>query len=222
VDFDLDNFVEPRFGGLIDLKVDLDGSGASLAALMGSLNGHFVASVSDMEMEKSFINSFGAGLLSQLNPLESDTTVLECAVVRLDITDGIADFRKKVAAQTKEVTWLGGGKINLKTEELDFGISPSARGALSSLTNIDLAGLVHVGGTLAEPSIGIDPLDVAKKYGEYTAFIATGGLSFLAEKAFQTARANMDPCERILASLEQENEAEQPEDDEQQGVKKSK
>ena len=35
--FDFDNFVSPRFGGQIDLNVDLDGSGESLAELMGSL-----------------------------------------------------------------------------------------------------------------------------------------------------------------------------------------
>jgi hypothetical protein len=219
VNLDLNNFVSPRFGGLIDLNVDLDGSGESLAALMGSLNGVFAASISDVELQKSFMSSFGAGLLSHLNPLGSETTILECAVARFDITDGIADFRNKIAAQTKEVTWLGGGKINLKTEELDFGISPTPRGALNSLTNIDLAGLVHVGGTLAEPSIGIDALDVAKKYGEYTAFIATGGLSFLAEKAFETVQANMDPCKRILAGLEQAEEAEQTDIDGQQADK---
>jgi uncharacterized protein involved in outer membrane biogenesis len=219
--FDFDNFVSPRFGGQIDLNVDLDGSGESLAELMGSLNGHFVASINDIELKKSFMSNFGAGLLSQLNPLDSDTTILECAVVRFDITDGIADFHKKIAAQTKEVSWLGGGEINLKTEELDFGISPKPRGAISSLTNIDLASLVHVGGTLAEPRIGVDALDVAKKYGEYTAFIATGGLSFLAQKAFETTQANMNHCERILADLEQEGGAEQPGEDEHQGEKKS-
>ena len=221
VDFDFENFVSPRFGGQIDLNVDLDGSGESLAELMGSLNGYFVASINDIELKKSYMSNFGAGLLSQLNPLDSDTTILECAVVRFDITDGIADFHKKIAAQTKEVSWLGGGEINLKTEELDFGISPKPRGAISSLTNIDLVSLVHVGGTLAEPRIGVDALDVAKKYGQYTAFIATGGLSFLAQKAYETTRANMNHCERIVADLEQAGEAEQAGEDKQQGEKKS-
>ncbi|MEJ2058302.1 MAG: hypothetical protein P8X39_10735, partial [Desulfofustis sp.] len=183
--------------------LDLDGKGASIASIMGSLNGYFAASLENLELARSFLSQFGAGLLKQLNPLDSETTMLECGVVRFDIKDGIADFRKKIAAQTTEVTWLGGGEINLKTEELDVGISPKARGAISSLTNINLASLVHIGGTLANPKIGIDLADVAKKYVGYTAFVATGGLSFLAERMVDTVQANVDQCERILGELEE-------------------
>ena len=172
--------------------------------MMGSLNGHFAADLQDVELEKSFMSQFGAGLLSNLNPLDSDKTTLECAVIRFDIEDGIADFHRKIAAQTTEVTWMGGGEINLKTEELDVGIAPKARGPISGLTNVGLASLVHVGGTLAEPKIGIDVADVAKKYVGYSAFIATGGLSFLAQKLVETTQANMDQCKRILGDLEEE------------------
>ena len=198
-----DDFVSPRFGGLFDLDVDLDGNGKSVADIMGSLNGHFAADLQDVELEKSFMSQFGAGLLSNLNPLDSDKTTLECAVIRLDIEDGIADFHRKIAAQTTEVTWMGGGEINLKTEELDVGIAPKARGPISGLTNVGLASLVHVGGTLAEPKIGVDVAEVAKKYVGYTAFVATGGLSFLAQKLVETTQANMDQCKRILGDLEE-------------------
>lgn len=203
VELDFDRFVSPKYGGLVDLDVDLNGEGQSLATLMGSLDGHFAASIKDMELVKSFMSQFGAGLLSNLNPLDSEKTILECAVIRFDIEDGIADFHKKIAAQTSEVTWMGGGKINLKTEELDVGIAPKARGVISGLTNVGLASLVHVGGTLAEPKVGIDVADVAKKYVGYSAFVATGGLSFLAQKLVETTQANMDQCERILKDLEE-------------------
>ena len=109
---------------------------------------------------------------------------------------------------------IQGGEINLKTEELDVGIAPKARGAISGLTNVGLASLVHVGGTLAEPKIGLDVKDVAKKYVGYSAFIATGGLSFLAQKVVDTAQANVDQCEKILGDLENlEDEEAQTESD---------
>ena len=41
--------------------------------------------------------------------------------------DGLADFDEKLAAQLTEVTWRGGGEINLKTEELQVGIRPKPR-----------------------------------------------------------------------------------------------
>ncbi|MBT8354583.1 MAG: hypothetical protein KJO60_08680, partial [Desulfofustis sp.] len=86
--------------------------------------------------------------------------------------------------------------------DLDMGIAPKARGAISGLTNVGLASLVHIGGTLAEPKIGIDLADVAKKYVGYTAFFATGGLSFLAQKVVDTAQANVNQCKKILGDLQ--------------------
>ncbi|HKJ64490.1 MAG TPA: AsmA family protein, partial [Desulfopila sp.] len=206
-EIDFDNFTSPRFGGFFDLNIDLEGTGKSPASLMGNLNGYLTASIDDMELEKSFLTTFGSGLVSRLNPLGKDTTMLECAVVRFDIEDGVADFEKKLAAQTTEVTWIGGGKIDFKTEEIEGGISSKPREALSSLTNVvDVAGFVLVDGTLAEPTFGIDVAnvvtDAAKKYAQYTAFFMTGGLSWLAEKAVETAQANVDQCERILGDLE--------------------
>ena len=206
-EIDFDNFTSPRFGGYFNLNFDLEGAGKSPASLMGSLNGYLTTSIDDMELKKSFLTTFGAGLVSRLNPLGKDKTMLECAVVRFDIEDGVADFDKKLAAQTTEVTWIGGGKIDFKTEEIKGGISSKPRQVLSSLTNVvDVAGFVLVDGTLAEPTFGIDVAnvvtDAAKKYAQYTAFFMTGGLSWLAEKAVETAQANVDQCERILADLE--------------------
>lgn len=201
---DFKDFVSPRFGGLFDLDADLDGKGNSLAEIMGGLNGRFIVSLSDVELKKSAMTRFGAGLVSRINPLGSDTTMLECAIARFDAKDGMVDVTRKLAAQTTEVTWFGGGDINFKTEELDLGIHPKPRKALSSLTDLGLAKLIHIGGTLAEPSIGIDPVDAAKKYASYSAYIATGGLSFLAEKVFDNIQANRDQCKRILADLEKE------------------
>lgn len=198
-----DNFVSPRFGGNFDLDVDLDGKGGTIAAVMGSLDGQFIAAFNDYKLNQSAMTQFGSGFFSRINPIKNDTTILECAIVRFDAKDGIVDFTKKIAAQTTEVTWFGSGEINLKTEELDFGIHPQPRKALNSLTDLGLAKLVHIGGTLAEPSIGVDPKDVAVKYGKYSAYIATGGLSWLAEKVLENRESNVDQCKRILDVFEE-------------------
>lgn len=201
---DLEDFVPPRLGGTLDIDADLDGSGESLAAIMGSLNGRFIVALNDVELNKSAMTKFGAGVFSRINPFGSDTTMLECAIARFDAKDGMVDVTRKLAAQTTEVTWFGSGDINLKTEELDLGIHPKPRNAIGSVTDIGLAKLIHIGGTLADPSVGFDPVDAAKKYASYSAFIATGGLSFLAEKVFDNLQANRDQCKQILADLAEE------------------
>lgn len=197
-----DKFVSPKYGGNLDLDVDLDGHGESIAAVMGSLNGRFIAALNDYKLKQSAMTKFGSGLFSRVNPLKKDTTILECAIVRFDAKDGMVDFTDKIAAQTTMVTWFGSGEINLKTEELDFGIHPEPRKALSSLTDLELAGLIQISGTLAEPSVGVDPKDIAAKYGKYSSYIATGGLSWLAEKVWDNRKSNVDQCERIFGELD--------------------
>ncbi len=198
---DFNNFVLPRLGGKFNLDADLEAAGDSVADLMGSLDGFFVAHLNDAELVETTLTKYGGGFLSNFNPLKKDRTTLECAIARFDITDGMVEFEDKIAAQTTDVTWIGGGEINLKTEELDVGLAPKARQVISSLTNLDLASLIHIGGTLAEPDFGIDAMDVAQKYAQYSAFIATGGLSFLAKKAYDNRESNKNHCERILADL---------------------
>ena len=61
-----------------------------------------------------------------------------------------------------------------------------------------LASLVHVGGTLKNPTVILDPKDVALKYGKYMAALSTGGLSILAEGLFKMKQANEDVCAKIL------------------------
>lgn len=173
ISIDFEDFFSPIFGGKFDLFVDLDGSGESIADLMGSLSGQLIAALNDVELEESRMTQFGAGLFQNMNPLGSSAVMLECAILRIDVDDGMADFTNKIAAQTTDVTWYGSGEINLKTEELDFGIHPKPRQKLSSLTDVGLAELIQIGGTLAEPKVGIDSKDVAVKYATYGAYIST-------------------------------------------------
>ena len=44
----------------------------------------------------------------------------------------------------------------------------------------------------------LNPKDVALKYAKYSAYIATGGLSYLAEVIKDKIDANRDVCELIL------------------------
>ena len=204
VSLDFENLVSPRFGGLFDLNADLDGRGESMAALMGNLNGRFIASLEDVELKKSAMTKFGAGLFSRINPLGNDATMLECAIARFEVKDGMVDVTRKLAAQTTEVTWFGSGEIDLKTEELDLRYSPQTPWAIGSLTDLGLAKLITCRWHAGRAKYRYCPADVAKKYASYSAFIASGGLSFLAEKVFDNVHANMDHCKRILADLEKE------------------
>ena len=197
VDITLNDMPMPRIGGELDFHAKLDGEGDSTAALMGGLDGQILIVMKDGRIEKSFLTGLGSGLFSFSGG--KDYTILECGILRVDIKDGEADFENKLAAQLTTVNWRGGGKIDLKTEKLDAGIVPKPRKGLGIDVGAgNLTSLFHVGGTLKNPRVQLDPKDIALKYGKYMAYISTGGLSLLAEAVLNKSQANVDICAKIL------------------------
>ncbi len=196
VDINIVEVPMPTLGGKLDFDADLVGKGKSVAELMGSLNGQLLLVVRDGKIEGALVQKFGSGLLSFAK--EKGYTELECGTVRVDVKDGIADFDNRLAAQLTEVTWRGGGEINLKTEELGVGIAAKPRKGIPISISGELSSLVYIGGTLKNPKVGINPKDVAIKYAKYSAYVATGGLSYLAEVVKDKIDANRDVCELIL------------------------
>ena len=206
---ELSNATFRDFGGTVNFLVDLTGSGNSVAEIMAGLDGQLHFDVREVTLKKSFMTGFGTGLLSSLNPFtgQDEETKLICAIIFFDINDGIADANKKIAAQMTDVTWFGSGEINLRTEEIDFGMNPKQRKGLVSMGG--LAKLAHIGGTLAHPKIQLDPKDVAVKYGKYAAAVSTGGLTLLADIVFSKVKANQDVCAAILEELDTIQEADE-------------
>ncbi len=78
-------------------------------------------------------------------------------------------------------------------ERIDMAIKPEPREGLG-IGFGKLAGLVRIRGTLAEPTVGIDELGIAKGALSTGAAFATGGLSLLAEGLVGRATADSTPC----------------------------
>lgn len=189
------------FGGKIHFLADMYGRGDSIAEIMAGLNGQLEFNIRETTLNKSFMTEFGKGLVRSINPLDSkdETTELICAIILFDIKDGIADANRKIAAQTTDVTWFGSGKINLKTEKIEFGVNPIPRKRLLHMG--DYAKLVYLGGTLAQPKLQIDPKGMAKKYGKFLVAVGTGGLTWATDTLWGSMKANMDVCAEILKQL---------------------
>ena len=189
------------FGGKIHFLADLNGRGDSIAEIMAGLNGQLEFNIREATLKKSYMTEFGKGLARSINPLDSkeEATELICAIILFDIKDGIADANRRIAAQMTDVTWFGSGKINLKTEKIEFGVNPIPRKRLFHMG--DYAKLVYLGGTLAQPKLQIDPKGMAKKYGKYLVAVGTGGLTWATDTLLGNMRANMDVCAEIIKQL---------------------
>jgi uncharacterized protein involved in outer membrane biogenesis len=201
--------------GSLDLNIDLDGQGNSVAALMAGLNGYFTASTGKGKMPVKYLNLIGAGLGSNMleivNPLQdkSNRAQINCAVCDFNITDGIATG-DAIIIDDPQKTLISHGTLNLKTEELDFGIDTKPKGGIGTKetgkVSISLSQITKpfkVGGTLANPMVGISPERIATVLGR--AFLAPGGIATLFVSG---SYGDQNPCLIALKKVKEEDVSE--------------
>lgn len=187
-------------GARTDLDIDVKGRGNSPREIMATLSGDLLVKAGEGRILNNTINWAGDvvfQVMGALNPLarSDDTTQLTCAVIRFKAADGKAVTKRGIAVETAKVNVVGSGTIDLRTEALDFGITPRGQQGF----NIgSLAALTRIGGTLAQPSLGVDALGTARTAASVGAAVATGGLSLLGELLFDTATADRNPCRTAL------------------------
>jgi uncharacterized protein involved in outer membrane biogenesis len=186
-------------GAKTDITIKLNGSGNSVSKIMAGLDGKLLAKVGKGELKDSKTKAVGTDLFSMLNPTAAtrEGTLIECGVINFKIKDGIATADKGIAVAANTMNVIGSGTINLKTEELDIGITPQARKG-AGISVGQLAELVRIKGTLANPKPGVDAMAALKAGAGAGAAIATGGLSILAQGLYDRSTADEDPCATAL------------------------
>ena len=191
-------------GGTTDVVLNLSGTGQSLHQIMSSINGEVVAEVQEGVIKNDSFEMIGTDvlfeLLSTLNPFmkEDETTKLECAAVKFSAQDGVLTSRNQIALETSKIKIVGGGIINLDTEELEVGFSPSAKKGIG--VNVSsLVKFVRLGGTLRNPHPEADPVGLLKSGAAIGAAVSTGGLSLLVEGLFKRAANSGSACNQALS-----------------------
>jgi AsmA family protein len=190
-------------GGKTDVTIKANGSGASVSKIMAGLNGKLLIKVGKGQISNTALDIASADVLtstlSMLNPgaKKDDGSTLECAVINFDIKDGIATADKGIAISTNQINVMGSGSVNLKTETLDIGITPKAREGVG-INVSQLAELVRLGGTLANPAPKTDTKAALKAGLSVGAAVATGGLSILAQGLLDKSGADENPCDIAL------------------------
>ena len=202
-------------GAPATIDVKLRGSGVSPAAIAASSSGQLRVEVGPGTITSGKASLLGADLLMQslnaLNPAgDKEATELECAVLNFPLREGIASNDNGIALQTSRFVVLGGGRIDLKTEQLDLALKPKAREGLG-IGAASLASLVRLRGTLTEPEVGADARGVAAAGARIGAAIFTGGLSVLAEGALKKASSgNLAVCDVARGTVTLEASSKKP------------
>jgi uncharacterized protein involved in outer membrane biogenesis len=159
--------------GKIDLELDLSGSGKSLRAIMAGMNGNISFVMGKGELNNEYVESFRNDLISSMgrifNPFaeKEKYTVGNCFICQLDIENGVAGIDNLVL-DTKKVTVIGEGKINLNTEQLDVSMkSFPKKGVTGFRVSIgDWSKPFKLGGTLVNPTVAVDSSKTAMMVGK--------------------------------------------------------
>ena len=185
--------------GALDFDVNLSGGGKSVAALMASLDGAVVGGMGEARIRNDAINLAGADFLAQLmskiNPFvaQEEFTVAQCAVINLQMQDGVARSEKGIAFVSDRMEITSSGSIDLAEEKLSLNIRPKAKEGLGVGMG-KLTQIVKISGPLSNPGIGIDAAGAVKSLGSIAGAFATGGASLLAEGALERGQSSGDTC----------------------------
>ena len=166
--------------GPLDVAVDVRGAGASPRAIVGTLNGSFVAGMGESRIRTDAIGPVGMQILAAINPMgnKDPYTVAKCAVTNFQLTNGVANTQNGVAIVTDKMSLTATGKIDLAQERVDMTVKPIANSLIGGgLTKI--VSQVKVSGPMAAPNISIDAASAVKSVAGLAAGVAGGGAGVL-------------------------------------------
>jgi AsmA family protein len=145
---------------------------------MGGLNGKTVLVMGKGRVDNKYIDILGGDLSSSLfrllNPFRKETqyTSINCFVSGFNIKDGVASTTA-FALNTDYMVVVGEGEINLKTERLNLSLKPVPKEGIGTRVTgrltVSLSELTRpfkLGGTLAHPSLAVDPTQTAIAFGK--------------------------------------------------------
>ena len=211
--------VSDAVAGKLNIDLDLRGQGNSVAAIMAGLNGDTKILMSNGKINNRYADLIGgdlrASLTSLFNPLaeKQEYATLNCVVNHFEIKNGLAQSRVLVI-DSNRMTVVGEGDINLKTEALDLGVMPEPKEGLGAgnvaTVNVSLSEFTkpfRLKGTLANPSLGIDPTKTVLTFGKTIGGIALFGPAGLATSFVSGKFGENHPCAKSLAALGDEEKA---------------
>lgn len=204
---------EDSADGTVGGELEFSSFGHSLESLIAHLNARTVLTVEKGTIQHCFVRLLGGELSTSLLELLGVSksgeyyTDVGCAVCGLDIRGGLAKITALVV-DTPEVTVYGSGEVDLGTERLDLSLEPSSKRGFAglSLSIGELAKPFKLTGSLAAPSLAVDPGKTALTIGKAIAGVVLFGPLGIAG-ALAGRSSDHNPCEAALEAARKTNNA---------------
>jgi hypothetical protein len=184
-----------------DIEFHANGKGGNLQELAGALNGSFYIGSKGGSVENVDLSVLDTFILEQIfsviMPKSKDTLITQfnCIASKMEITEGLMTTAPALAFSTKKIAVVARGTIDLKTEKINLNFNSTPTNALRINPGEIFYPYILITGTLAKPSVGVDPGKAALHSG---AAIATLGVSVLAKGVLDRAGNTMPVCEQML------------------------
>jgi uncharacterized protein involved in outer membrane biogenesis len=180
-----------------DVDLKLEATGSTLRDLAASMNGYINTQSTGGQVrnvqKESAKDLLLAKLFSSISPSTAKQEVIEisCVAAIMKVSDGVLSLDPGIALQSEKLNVFATGNINLGTEKIDVNFRTQTRNAAKVSASELISPYVKLSGTLANPSVAIDPKGTLLSGG---AAYLSGGLSILAKKALGALTTTEDPC----------------------------
>ena len=202
---DRDKHADDRSKSPAEIDAELEGSGRSIDELLASLKGRFTMVLGEGSLSENLSQHLPMGdilyaVLEVIDPLSRTRkqSQLECAVIHLEVENGIAGSSKGLAMRTDKMNVLGNGAVNLQTGEIDLEFKTAQRRGLGLSVASVADRYIRLTGTLDEPQVGVNAKS-AIVHG--AAAWATGGFSVLYDSLFRRLTSSENPCKRVSEAI---------------------
>jgi hypothetical protein len=202
--------------GTFDSKIMINSQGDSIAALMAGLNGNATIIHQGGRINNRYLSLVGGSLTNELLKRvnvfnqKQENIELNCTVINSAINAGLAE--NLFLLDTMDTKLIGAGKINLQNETLDFVFKTSPKKGVKipfwgrvGLSLGELTKPFKVSGTLASPSLVIDPSRTAVTLGKLTAGFMLGPAG-LAVVLADVSKKDVDPCQEAIIAIDKKDQ----------------
>jgi uncharacterized protein involved in outer membrane biogenesis len=184
-----------------DIDLQVNGTGGTTRELAGSLDGRLFIGSGGGTLKDVNLSLLDTFILEEVFALitpkstKSDALNIACFVSVFEFKNGVVKTQPVVALTTDKINLISKGTLDLKTENISFNFNATPNKALNISPSELLNPYILVGGTLAEPDVGIDPSKALIHGG---AAIGTAGISILAKGVLDRVGVTVPTCEEIL------------------------
>ncbi len=186
-------------GGVIDVDANLIAKGATAKELVEGLNGRaiIIANKSIVQTGKTaFLDGFLGTILNaiKLGNVEKNKELdMSCAVINSDIKNGVLNFNKGIALQSKDISLVADGYVSLGNDKIALNLHPYTEDIANTSLATSLGGLLKLSGTIQKPTVALDEKQAIKTI---VGVLATGGASYVGTQAIVDSGSS--PCYTAL------------------------